>query len=481
MTVSSIKPVNNYAGNGSSTTFDFDFYIENEKQLVVYHTNKDDIQTKLIYGIDYSINEFKKENGSYITFPLQNSNYSILGENEEISLCLILEISQQKKYENSGDFRLETIESSLDYLTRICQILNRELERAIKVQEGVNIEKDQLLYNIDVAAKHIKAITAVNNNQNNINVCSKNIEDIKEATINAQVSDDKAKEAMMYADIAMNKADMAGIQANVAKIWAEGTDEDVIAIGGEHSAKVWSTEFYNRADVNLSNLSGEGEKILEAQKAYVTGNVLSDFEGYNQILEMFQSSTITGTDIVFLNGNNSQTLPVGEKEISYVLSKTGAKIVDVVYRDYILALYEEQGIAPYFTIDVINKTYTLPMGEVYGMIEKNREAIKVANETLADKADSTIVTMQLSGKQNAPVFNWTLVTLPYTTPAAGWLKVYATNPSGSENPLKLLAQDGTPIFELNGSSVGLFIPVNKGWVISAMGSGTVNYAYFIGG
>ena len=64
------NPYNNWSGNGSSTTFDFDFYIEDATQLTVYRTGSDGVQSKLTYGTDYSINEFKNENGSYITFPL---------------------------------------------------------------------------------------------------------------------------------------------------------------------------------------------------------------------------------------------------------------------------------------------------------------------------------------------------------------------------------------------------------------------------
>ena len=53
------NPYNNWSGNGSTTTFDFDFYIENETQLKVYHTNALGVQTLLLHDVDYSINELK--------------------------------------------------------------------------------------------------------------------------------------------------------------------------------------------------------------------------------------------------------------------------------------------------------------------------------------------------------------------------------------------------------------------------------------
>ena len=57
-------------------------------------------------------------------------------------------------------------------------------------------------------------------------------------------------------------------------------------------------------------------------------------------------------------------------KIPYTESKTGSKIVDSIYRQRISDLYELQGYAPYYSLDEQNQTYTLPKGEVYGMINK---------------------------------------------------------------------------------------------------------------
>lgn len=62
-------------------------------------------------------------------------------------------------------------------------------------------------------------------------------------------------------------------------------------------------------------------------------------------------------------------------KIPYTLSKTGSKIVDVAYRDRVRDMYEQYGYAPFYTIDEDNKNFTLPMGEVYGMIEKTIQTV----------------------------------------------------------------------------------------------------------
>lgn len=130
-----ILPVNNYRGNNSATEFEFDFYIEDENQLKVYLFDKNDAKYLLANKQDYSINEIKNKNGSYITFPLETSNYGILSENEKISIELNLEASQLTQYGNSSSLNLSALENSFDYLTRLIQILKRKIELCLKVEE----------------------------------------------------------------------------------------------------------------------------------------------------------------------------------------------------------------------------------------------------------------------------------------------------------------------------------------------------------
>ena len=102
------------------------------------------------------------------------------------------------------------------------------------------------------------------------------------------------------------------------------------------------SETKNIARINLGNNSGDnieryftGSIDLNSFKIYVDGNLV-----YQPCLK-----------------------------IPYTQSKTGSKIVDVAYRDRVIDLYEQEGKAKYYTIDEPNKNFTLPMGEIYGMIE----------------------------------------------------------------------------------------------------------------
>ncbi len=344
MTVSSIIPVNNYVGNSSNKEFDFDFLIEDESELVVQRTDTDGVITTLTLGVDYSINEVGNEEGSYITFPLDSSSYSVLAEDEKICLMLSLVIKQESEFENSSYFNFSILEWTFDYIVRILQIMSRQIERAAKVAEGSDTDTDELVYNINTLADSLSVIESVNNNSTNINAvvaneeninlvcanegninivandikniviaaenitdintisenitdintCAENIEDIQNAYSNAQTAIDKAEEASNYADN--------------AKIWAEGTDVEVAALGGEHSAKIWAEQATDGADIGLTNLSDVGINKLEAQKGYYTGNVLTDSKEYNQLIEMKHSTfdaslvTVAGSPSITTDG-----------------------------------------------------------------------------------------------------------------------------------------------------------------------------------
>lgn len=136
MTVSSIEPVNNYAGNSSNTRFDFDFLIESESELSVQYTSSTGEISILRNGIDYSVHEVGNKNGSYITFPILGSNYGVLNPDEKISLMLTLVVKQEKEIRNSLFFNFDTLEWMFDYTIRILQVVMRRLTRTLQIPEG---------------------------------------------------------------------------------------------------------------------------------------------------------------------------------------------------------------------------------------------------------------------------------------------------------------------------------------------------------
>lgn len=64
-------------------------------------------------------------------------------------------------------------------------------------------------------------------------------------------------------------------------------------------------------------------------------------------------------------------------KIPYTETFEHPKVVDVAYRDRVQDLYEQTGEALFYTIDEQNQNFTLPMGDIYGMITKNREILDI--------------------------------------------------------------------------------------------------------
>ena len=199
MTVSSISPVNNYTGNGSSTIFDFDFLIEHPEELVVTHISTSGVKNNLTLGVDYSINEIGNKNGSYIIFPLENSSYSILQSNEVLSLTLNLEIKQESEFENSSYLNLKVLEWTFDYIVRIIQMLSRKLDRAIKVNEGININPDTVIENMNEAQK--KAELSAKKAEEFESQSKEYLKEIKKYSDDTDLACDNAQNALQQANL----------------------------------------------------------------------------------------------------------------------------------------------------------------------------------------------------------------------------------------------------------------------------------------
>ena len=222
MTVSKNNPVNNYAGDSSVTQFDFDFLIEDSSELLVQHTNSSGEQTTLTLDVDYSIHEVGNKNGSYITFPIAGSSYSTLASNEVISLSLTLDIEQDKEYANSNKLNFSTLEWSFDYITRILQIMNRLLARAVKIQEGSNIDTDTLAVNLNKVADISEDVSTVAANTTDISTVATNVSDVN--TVAGSITNVNS-----VGDSISNVNTVAGDLTNVDPVAANIADVNTVA------------------------------------------------------------------------------------------------------------------------------------------------------------------------------------------------------------------------------------------------------------
>lgn len=116
--------------------------------------------------------------------------------------------------------------------------------------------------------------------------------------------------------------------------------------------------------------------IANATKLILISNYIyyGNYGYVSQDLKSF-SITVDGTEV--FNGikdfkrYDTYTLPSSEViTIPYILSVDGVKIVDVAYKPLVDQLYTETGMGNYIIIDETNKTFRLPLPDIYSQIEK---------------------------------------------------------------------------------------------------------------
>ena len=347
-----VNPYNNYRGDGVATLFDYDFFIQNGSQLIVEHIDKNDVVTRLEENIDYEIVVIEEEFAGYIKFPIEDSKFGILQENETLSLQLTLPFEQISEYGQSSLLDLNSIEFSLDYLTRLCQILKRQMERSVRVNEGSEATPEQLL-------------ETINNNA----IVSTNA---------AALATKKADEAMESANVAANASEeinnkIAGFNESFEEMVDEITQE-----GEKQFQNIQSTGFYMRDD-KLYFINSEGEEeefksgsgfnlfdtkisdhILGGEQAkgwalqgnYVSGALYPDF--YNKCLEEKNSATETETTL-------------GDSVLTMFVNANGHKFFNISDKSIVDIFYDTYGIADFYGIDEENERVFLPRNKYFAL------------------------------------------------------------------------------------------------------------------
>lgn len=144
-----------YIGNDSTTVFSFNFKIYDEDHLRVVIADANDAnEAVLTKDTHYTISGVGEDSGGNITLLdirglTGESVVETLPTGWSITLKIDIPLKQLTNYHNQGGYFAETHEDSFDLLTQICQQLQEELNRALKVSEtsgdtGSSLDEDFL-------------------------------------------------------------------------------------------------------------------------------------------------------------------------------------------------------------------------------------------------------------------------------------------------------------------------------------------------
>jgi hypothetical protein len=111
-----------YQGNGATTSFPFNFYVEVAGHLTVSITNNNvsPAQTTVLASTQYAAAGIGNASGGTVTYPV---NGSPLPSGWSITIQRIVPCQQATSLSNQGAFYPQVVESALDYLTMIAQQL----------------------------------------------------------------------------------------------------------------------------------------------------------------------------------------------------------------------------------------------------------------------------------------------------------------------------------------------------------------------
>lgn len=290
-------------GNGVTVNFSFDFSLLDESYIRVYQ-EINGVQT-LVDPENYDV-DFQSSGGS-VTFKEAPAagTYIVIGRN--------VPLDQETPYKTSSGFPANRVEENLDKLTAITQQLSDEAARAPKLPVGssdidlnlpapsagkalvwnqeanaltnstINVDSvinevtsltEQAKQSADAAANSESSASAsalsASNSANEaaaiLNQAETVISTAKDAALQ-EFNNNSTQKTEAFNTNAMEKqnaVDASAVAAaeseNHSQIWAEGTDEEVTGIGGEHSAKGWAEEaqkIYNRTDIQSQSIYQE--------------------------------------------------------------------------------------------------------------------------------------------------------------------------------------------------------------------------------
>ena len=116
------------SGNGSNKDFDFAFEIPDEDSLSLTKRGSDGTETAIT--TNFTVTGIGDEAGGTVNYPTSGS---ALGASEKIIIKRVVSLKQNENLRNQGDYSLEDIEDALDRSVMMCQQLQEQIDRSLKL------------------------------------------------------------------------------------------------------------------------------------------------------------------------------------------------------------------------------------------------------------------------------------------------------------------------------------------------------------
>lgn len=141
-----------YSGNGSTTTFDFDFPARASEHIEVKLLSPDFITTTLTEGSDYTVlakgGTFPTDTGGTVTYPIPSSGLPALADGWKITITRIMPYTQPDVYPENSALNPKAIENSLDNLEMQIQQINNKADLSVRIPDGLGYSNEEFINSI---------------------------------------------------------------------------------------------------------------------------------------------------------------------------------------------------------------------------------------------------------------------------------------------------------------------------------------------
>lgn len=194
-----------YSGNGSTTTFDFDFPARASEHIEVKLLSPDFIITTLTEGADYTVlakeGTFPTDTGGTVTYPIPSSGLPALADGWKITITRIMPYTQPDVYPENSALNPKAIENSLDNLEMQIQQINTKAGLTSIYAE--------------------QALVSAGRAEQSASEAKQSADEAKSEADRAESEADKAKQsaddAKLYAQNSQNSSEQAGDFAHQAE------------------------------------------------------------------------------------------------------------------------------------------------------------------------------------------------------------------------------------------------------------------------
>jgi len=277
MTIETVTNKTIQSGNGSNKDFDFAFEIPDEDSLSLTKRGSDGTETAIT--TNFTVTGIGDEAGGTVNYPTTGS---ALGASEKIIIKRVVALKQLENLRNQGDYSLEDIEDALDRAVMLCQQLQEQIDRSLKLP--LTSSSTYVTVNDFVANK----LLYVSSDGTKVKMSDADFGSIQTyltslAAIAADISAVAAidTEVMTIAGISADVTTVAGIAADVTAVADIAADVSAVAAIDTEVATLSAftveiaavyanlSDILNAASFNFPTLSGsDAGKFLKVNAGY---------------------------------------------------------------------------------------------------------------------------------------------------------------------------------------------------------------------